>query len=128
MNDKDNLMRELLEKMIIDLRKQVEEKVPETGLFPAVYVSEDVSKMIRGLSRVILKVSNTGVKGSEDNRFLDFGAVHDSCPYGVECAVGYGTTRDILARLQEPELLDLMMSKIPKYVEDIEYEERHPYG
>lgn len=121
-------MKELLEKMVIDLRKQVEEKVPETGLFPTVYVSEDVSKLITGLSHIILKVSNTGVKGSEDNRFLDFAATHDTCPYGVECAVGYGTTQDILARLQEPELLDLMMSKIPKYVEDIEYEERHPYG
>lgn len=121
-------MRQLLERMVINLRKQVEEKVPEKGIFPMVYESEDVSTMIYGLSEVILKVSNTGVPGSEDKRYLEFGGVKDTCPYGVECVMGYGSTQDILLRLQEPELLDELMNKIPKYVDDIEYEERHPWG
>ncbi|MBE6261935.1 MAG: hypothetical protein E7107_14175 [Prevotella sp.] len=121
-------MKELLEKMIIRLRKQVEEKVPAEGLFPMVYECEDVSEKTGELSEIILKVSNTGVKGSENKRYLEFGAIKDSCPYGVEVVVGYGSTQDILARLQEDELLDKMMSKIPKFIEDIEYEERHPWG
>ena len=36
MDIKDTPIREILEKMIVDIRKQVEENVPETGLFPTV--------------------------------------------------------------------------------------------
>lgn len=121
-------MEELLKKMIIGLRKQVEEKVPEKGSFPMVYEEGDVSEMKIGLSFIILKVSAVDLKGSEDNRFLDLGAIKNSCPYGAEIVMGYGTTQAILARLQDDQLLDDLMKKIPKLANDIDYEEMHPYG
>jgi hypothetical protein len=121
-------MKELLEKMIAGLRKQVEEKVPEKGAFPVVYEREDVSAMKIGLSHLILKVSHVGLPGSEDERFLELGAVNYPNPYGAETVVGYGKTQDILARLQDDALLEVLMEKVPKLADDIDYEERHPYG
>ena len=121
-------LKDLLEKMIVGLRKQVEEKVPPKGIFPVVYEREDVSDMHIGLSHLILEVTNVGVPGHEDKRYLELGAVNHPSPYGAGCVMGYGSTQDILTRLQDDQLLDDMMKKVPKLIEDIEYEEMHPYG
>lgn len=121
-------LKDLLEKMIVGLRKQVEEKVPPKGIFPVVYEREDVSDMHIGLSHLILKVTNVGVPGHEDKRYLELGAVNHPSPYGAGCVMGYGTTQDILTRLQDVQLLDDLIKKVPKLIEDIEYEEMHPYG
>lgn len=121
-------MKDLLEKMIVGLRKQVEEKVPPKGLFPVVYEREDVSDMHIGLSHLILKVTNVGVRGHEDRRYLELGAVNHPSPYGAECVMCIGSTQDILARLQDTKLLDDLLKKVPKLIADIKYEESHPYG
>lgn len=121
-------MKELLQKMIVSLRKQVEENVPEKGAFPVVYEREDVSAMKIGLSHLILKVSHVGLPGSEDKRYLELGAVNHPSPYGAETVVGLGKTQDILARLQDDTLLDVLMKKVPKLADDVCYEERHPWG
>lgn len=121
-------MKELLQKMIIGLLKQVEEKVPEAGAFPVVYEREDVSTMNIGLSHLILKVTHVALRGSEDERFLELGAVNHPNPYGAETVVGYGKTKDILARLQDDTLLEVLMDKVPKLADDVSYEERHPWG
>lgn len=122
------IMKALLEKMIHGLRNQVEEKVPDKGVFTVVYEREDVSGMHIGLSHLILKVTNVGVPGHEDKRYLELGAVNHPSPYGAGCVMGYGTTQDILVRLQDVQLLEDLMKKVPKLIEDIEYEEMHPYG
>ena len=46
-------LRELLEKMVLSLQKQVEEKVPEKGVFDVVYEREEVSDLHLGLSHII---------------------------------------------------------------------------
>ena len=121
-------MEELLRKMIKNLCKQVEEKVPGKGTFPIVYEREDVTKTIAGLSHLILKVTSVDLPGKEDKRYLELGAVNYPSPYGAECVVGHGTTQDILDQLQNYELLDKLMEKVSKLVEEIDYEERHPWG
>ena len=52
-------MKELLEKMVASLQKQVEEKVPEMGNFDVVYEREDVTERHIGLSHVLLTTSAT---------------------------------------------------------------------
>lgn len=121
-------MERLLQKMIANLRKQAEENVPEKGAFPVVYEREDVTEMHIGLSHLILWVKNVPLKDSEDERYLELVAVNHPSPYGAMSLVGYGSTQDILRRLQEDELLEVLMEKVPKLVKDIEYEESHPYG
>ena len=88
-------MKELLEKMVASLQKQVEEKVPEMGNFDVVYEREEVSDLHLGLSHIILKVTNVGVKGSEDERYLDIAGVNYPSPYGCVSTIGFGHTADI---------------------------------
>lgn len=121
-------MKELLKKMVISLRKQVEEKVPEKGSFPMVYEREDVSEMRVGLSHLILKVTSMDLIGCEDERFIELGAVNYPSPYGAECSVGCGSTREILAQLQDDSLVDKLYYKVRGLSNDIDYDERHPYG
>ena len=121
-------MEELLKKMIVSLREQVEKKVPEKGAFPVVYEREDVSEMRLGLSHLILKVTNVPLEDSLDERYLELGAVNHPFPYGAESVVGYGLTQDILARLQDEGLLEVLVKKVKILAEDVDYAARHPYG
>ena len=123
-----NKLEELLKKMIEDLRKQVVEKVPEHGLFDVVYEEYKNQDKRLNLSHILLKVSNTGVKGSEDKRYLEVAVLNYPNPYGAESVVGFGYTPDILARLQEDELLKVLMERVPQLARDVEYAEIHPYG
>ena len=77
-------MKKLLEKMIIRLRKQMEEKVPECGAFPVVYEQEDVSEWHIGLSHLILKVSDVRLQGKEAERVLEIAGLNHPSPYGAE--------------------------------------------
>lgn len=120
-------MKGLLEKMVTSLLKQVEEKVPETGDFDVVYERENVRERHIGLSHVILKV--TAVKyGEPYERYLELGAVNHPSPYGAETVIGFGNKQAILAKLQEPGIVDTLQEKLKKLIEDVEYEELHPYG
>ena len=122
-------LKALLEKMVLDLLKQVEEKVPEKGGFPVVYEREEVTDLHIGLSHIILKVTATGVPAVGDERYLELAAVNYPCPYGAESVVGFGYTQDIIACLQDKEtLIEKLLQKVPKLADDIDYEERHPYG
>lgn len=113
-------MKELLEKMIAGLRKQVKEKVPEKGSFPVVYEREDVTKLHIGLSHLILKVSSVDVPGNEDKRYLELAAVNYPSPYGIESVLGLGTTQDILALLQDDKLMEKLLERIPRLAKDID--------
>ena len=121
-------LRDLLEKMVLGLQKQVEEKVPEKGVFEVVYEREEVSDLHLGLSHIILKVTNVGVKGSEDERYLDIAGVNYPSPYGCVSTIGFGHTQDIIARLKVDGLVDLLEKKVKYLADEIDYEERHPYG
>lgn len=105
-------MEEQLKKMIEDLRKQVIEKVPDNGLFDVVYVEYKNTDKRLNLSHILLKVSNTGVKGSEDKRYLEVAVLNYPHPYGGESVVGFGSTQDILAKLQEDNLVEELQERI----------------
>lgn len=115
-----NVMEELIRKMIADLRKQVAEKVPEVGEFPVVYERYENPDKSLDLSHIILKVSDVSVKGSEDKRYLEIAVVNYPSPYGSESVVGYGTTQDILDRLQEEALANDIVKKIHKMERELE--------
>lgn len=121
-------LRDLLQKMVLSLQKQVEEKVPATGAFEVVYEREEVTNLHLGLSHIILKVTNVSIKGSEDERYLDIAGVNYPSPYGCVSTIGFGHTPDIIARLKEDGLVDLLERKVKYLADEIDYDERHPYG
>ena len=115
-----NLMEESVKKMIQDLLKQVLKKVPQKGTFPVVYERYENPDKRYNLTHIILKVTAVPVKGAEDKRYLEIAAVRYPQAYGAEKVVGFGTTEDIVKRLQETELFDKIISSIPDLARDIE--------
>lgn len=113
-------MREFLEMMIQNLRKQVEEKVPETGEFLVVYEREDVKERRIGASHVILKVTNVQVKGSEDERYLELAVLNYPSPYGAETVIKLGTTQQIKEELEKPELVEVLQQRLKRLIADLE--------
>ena len=113
-------MREFLEMMIQNLRKQVEEKVPETGEFPVVYEREDAKERRIGASHVILKVTNVQVKGSEDERYLELAVLNYPSPYGAETVIKLGTTQQIKEELEKPELVEVLQQRLKRLIADLE--------
>lgn len=113
-------MEELIKKMIQDLLKQVLEKVPQKGNFPVVYERYENLDKRYNLTHVILKVTAVQVKGAENERYLEIAAVRYPQAYGAESVIGFGTTDDIIKRLQDKELFDKILSTIPRLVRDIE--------
>jgi len=113
-------MREFLEMMIQNLRKQVEEKVPETGEFPVVYEREDVKEKRIEASHVILKVTNVQVKGSEDERYLELAVLNYPSPYGAETVIKLGTTQQIKEELEKPELVEVLQQRLKRLIADLE--------
>lgn len=120
-------MKELLEKMVASLQKQVDEKVPETGNFDVVYEREDVKERHIGLSHVLLKVTAVGL-GHDDERYLELAAVNHPMPYGAETVIALGNKQAILEKLQEPGLVEKLQVDLKRLIDDIDYTERHPYG
>ena len=121
-------LKTLLENMIGGLYEQAKSKLPEKGPFDVIYEREDVKEMRLGLSHLILKITSAGSGDNEKKRYLELAAVNYPSPYGATSVVGYGDTQDILARLKEEGLVDVLVKKVSKLAEDIDYEERHPYG
>ena len=76
-------MKELLEKMVASLQKQVEEKVPEMGNFDVVYEREDVTERHIGLILEKLKEPGLVEKLQEDlKRLIDDIDYAERHPYG----------------------------------------------
>lgn len=113
-------MEDLIRMMIQNLRKQVEEKVPETGEFPVVYEREDVKERRIGASHVILKVTNVQVKGSEDERYLELAVLNYPSPYGAETVIKLGTTQQIKEELEKPELVEVLQQRLKRLIADLE--------
>lgn len=116
------LMEELIRKMIQDLLKQVLEKVPKKGSFPVVYERYENPDKRYNLTYIILKVSAvpSQVDETETERYLEIAAVWYPHAYGAEKVVGFGTTEDIIKRLQETELFDKVMDSIPLLAHSIQ--------
>lgn len=113
-------MKELIRKMIRDLRQQVVEKVPEVGEPPVVYERYENPDKSLDLSHIILKVSPIGVRGFEDERYLEVAVLNHPSRYGAESVVVHGYTKDILAKLDEEGLEDIIMEKIRTLERDLE--------
>ena len=113
-------MEELIKKMIASLRKQVLANVPEAGEFPMVYEREENPDKTVALSHLILKVTAVDLKGDEDKRLLELAVLNYPCPYGAEMAVCYGTTKEILVKLDEDELVERLLKLVHRLERDLE--------
>ncbi len=124
MNSKQDVMTtmmNIIQKLILQLRERVPQEVPEAGEFDIVY--ERVSNPDRSLdvSDFMLKVTKPPkeIPGTERERYLEFVLYSRSSPYMCESVVGFGSKADILAKLHDPDLLPVLLKKIPEMERDL---------
>lgn len=109
--------------MIRDLRKQVEEKVPNVGKFKVVYAEfKNIDKGME-VTDWMLKVTQPpkGIEPTERKRYLELVAYNLPSPYYAESVIDYGDRKDILTfLLQEEILVARIKERMLKLARDLE--------
>ena len=113
-------MEELIKKMITDLKNKVKEKVQPTGEFDAVWEEIENPDKALDATHFLLKVSPTGVKGAEDKRYLEAAAVIRGSQYGAESVLSLGSKQEILDKLNEHGLEQIIKQKFVSLAKSLE--------
>ena len=116
-----NLMEESVKKMIRDLRERVTDEVPEIGEFNIVYEQFPNPDKNLDITNIMLKVTKPpkSIKGHEHKRYLELVLYKLPSPYICESVVGHGSKADIIARLYDDNLSQLLLEKIIQMERDI---------
>lgn len=116
-------MKELIRKMISDLREQVVENVPEAGHFGIVHAEFKNPDKGMGVTDWMLKVTQPpkSLDEKEVERYLELVAYNLPSPYIAESVVGFGNKKDILKKLNDEDaLIEVILNKMPKLARDLD--------
>lgn len=113
-------MDELIKKMITDLKKQVKEKVIPVGDFDVVWEEFENPDKALSATHFLLKVSPTGVKGAEEKRYLEAAAIIRGGQYGSESVLALGSKQEILDKLNEHGLDQIIKQKFISLAKGLE--------
>ncbi len=113
-------MEELIKKMITDLKNKVKEKVEPSGDFDAVWEEFENPDKALDATHFLLKVSPTGVKGAEDKRYLEAAALIRGSQYGAESVLSLGSKQEILDKLSEHGLEQIIKQKFVSLAKSLE--------
>ena len=120
MNKEELNMEMRVRKIIADLRKRVEKEVPEFGEFKIVY--EEFANPDKNLdvTDIMLKVTKPPIylEGNESERYLEL-VIYNTSPYKNESVVGFGSKKDILERLDQENLVETIMERIPEMARNL---------
>lgn len=107
-------MEEMVKKMIRDLRERVTNEVPEIGEFKIVYEQFPNPDKNLDITDIMLKVTKPSkiIEGHEHKRYLELVLYKLPSPYICESVVGRGSKADIIARLYDDNLPQLLVEKI----------------
>ena len=111
----------MLRKIVAAVRRRVVEEVPERGDFKAVeerFENRDVCLRLTHISLSVEAVPK-GFEDDDEKRFLDLRGYDFPCHYMSSRSVLYGNKQDILAKLDDENLIDELLEKLPKLAEDL---------
>ena len=100
--------------MVKRLRERVVAAVPETGEFEGIceeFVNQD-PELVPDRYRLAVCMPPKGIKERDVERFLSFEADKDSSDTCVSVMVAFGSKRDIVQKLQSPELTDRLVNLV----------------
>lgn len=117
-----NMIDELIKKMVAELREIAKDtkKVPHQGEFDVVWAEFENKDKAIDATHCLLKISPTGVKGAENERYLEVAALKRGSGYGAESVIGYGSTNDVIRRLNEQGIEQVIKDKFIKLSKDLE--------
>lgn len=115
-------MEKKVRELIADLRRRVVSEVPEFGEFEIVHEEFKNLDTSIEVTDIMLKVTKPpiGLEGNERERYLELVLYNlPTNPYKNESVVGFGLKKDILAKLDQEELVNTIMRKIPQMARDL---------
>lgn len=113
------MIDEHIKKMVEELKIKAK-NVPQQGEFDVVWAEFENKDKAIDATHCLLKISNTGVKGTEDERYLEVAALRRGTRYGAEAVIGYGSTKDIQNRLNEQGIEQIIKDKFIQLSRDLE--------
>lgn len=114
-----NMLDELIKNMVEELRVKAKD-VPEFGKFDVVWSEFENKDTAINATRCILKISPVEYVGAETERFLKLAAVKSDSPYGAERVLGFGTTKEVVDKLNERGIEQIIKEKFIKLAKDLE--------
>jgi hypothetical protein len=112
-------MIELIKKMVDELRIKAKD-VPPLGEFETVWTEFENKDKAIDATHCLLKISTPGVKGAENERYLEVAAIKRGTRYGAQSVIGYGTTKDIQNKLNEQGIEQIIKDKFLQLSRDLE--------
>ena len=115
-------MEELVKKMVSDLKIKAKDKtkVPVKGEFDVVWEEFENPDKSLSATHFLLKISVPKVPGAEDKRYLEAAAVKRGSQYGAECVICLGSTQEVLDKLNEQGIEQIIKEKFIKLAKGLE--------
>ena len=112
----------LLHKMIMDIRHRVAAELPEEGDFQTIEEAFDNTDDSVKLTQIALRVIKLPkwMEDSNVERCMELAGYKYPSPYMSTRSVIYGRKPDLLAKLDEEQLVQQLLDKIPKLADDLQ--------
>ena len=115
-------MQQLIVNMISNLRKKVEEEVPEKGVFEKVYETIENINPNWSLShiRLMVRPSFSSTDENDWKRYVEINVFNmPDNPYMCEQGMYYGNKQDIITYLDDPALAQKILDLLPRLESDL---------
>lgn len=118
----NNRNEALLHKMIMDVRRRVASEMPDEGDFQTIEEAFDNTDDSVKLTQIALRVIKLPkwMEDSNVERCMELAGYKYPSPYMSTRSVIYGRKTDRLAKLDEEQLVQQLLDKIPKLADDLQ--------
>jgi hypothetical protein len=116
-----NINEKLIRQMIATMRRRVQEEVPDEGDFDIIFeMIENTDDFLDGITDIDLSVKSIPkhLEDSDTMRMLLVG-VYNGSPYMCDNCLAYGDKQKVLAILDDPTLVQNILSRLPKMASDL---------
>lgn len=112
----------LLHKMIMDVRRRVADEMPDEGDFQTIEEAFDNTDDSVNLTQIALRVIKLPKWMGDSNveRCMEIAGYKYPSPYMSTRSVIYGRKPDLLAKLDEEQLVQQLLDTIPKLADDLQ--------
>lgn len=114
-----NMLDELIKNMVEELKVKAKD-VPEFGKFDEIWSEFENKDTAIDATHCILKISPVKYVGAETERFLKVAAIKRDSQYGAESVLGFGTTKEVVDKLNERGIEQVIKEKFIKLAKDLE--------
>ena len=118
----NNRNEALLQKMIMDVRRRVAAELPDEGDFQTIEEAFDNTDDSVNLTRIALRVIKLPkwMEDSNVERCMELAGYKYPSPYMSTRSVKFGRKPELLAKLEEEQLVQQLLVIIPKLADDLQ--------